>query len=51
MFFKPKESLKNWPGSLEANFQVIKAQSLLVSDGVCLTLLYVKSMLQIKIII
>lgn len=33
-FFESKESLKNWAGSLEAYFQVIKAQSLLVSDGV-----------------
>lgn len=33
-FFESKESLKNWAGTLEAYFQVIKAQSLLVSDGV-----------------
>lgn len=46
-----KESLKNWAGSLETNFQVIKAQNLLMSDGVWLILWYVKSMLQIKIII
>lgn len=33
-FFKSKGSLKNWARSLEANFQVIEAQSLLVSDGI-----------------
>lgn len=50
-FSESKESLKNWRSSLEANFQTIEAQSLLVKDGIWLIRLYVKFMLQIKIIL
>lgn len=51
IFSESKESLKKWVGSLEPNFQTIEAQSLLVNNGIWLILLYVKFMLQIKIIL
>lgn len=50
-FSESKESLKNRGGSLEANFQAIEAKSLLVNYDIWLILLYVKFMLQIKIIL
>lgn len=50
-FSESNESLKNWGDSLEANFQAIEAKKLLVNYGIWLILLYVKFMLQIKIIL